>query len=55
MTLQFTSAKTINLPGILTLHQENLAQNHSLEKIQKEGFGTVVHSLHNLKKICSPY
>ena len=50
MTLQFTSAQTKNLPGILTLQQENLVQNRSLENIQKEGFVTVVHSLHNLKK-----
>ena len=55
MTLQFTSAQTKNLPGILTLQQENLVQNRSLENIQKEGFVTVVHSLHNLKKICGPY
>jgi len=55
MTLQFTSAQTKNLPDILTLQQENLVQNRSLENIQKEGFVTVVHSLHNLKKICGPY
>ena len=55
MTLQFTSAQTKNLSGILTLQQENLVQNRSLENIQKEGFVTVVHSLHNLKKICGPY
>ena len=55
MTLKFTSAQTKNLSGILTLQQENLVQNRSLENIQKEGFVTVVHSLHNLKKICGPY
>tara|TARA_B110000967_G_C18378111_1_gene313907 strand:+ start:341 stop:472 length:132 start_codon:yes stop_codon:yes gene_type:complete len=32
------------------LQQENLPQNRSLENIQKEGFVTAVHSLHNLKK-----
>ena len=42
MTLQFTLAQTINLPGILTLQQENLAQSRSLGNIQKEGFVTVV-------------
>lgn len=55
MTLQFTSAQTENLSGILTLQQENRIQNRSLENIQKEGFVTVVHSLQNLKKICGSY
>ena len=55
MTLQFTSAKTENLSGILSLQQENLAQNRSLEDIQKEGFVTVVHSMRSLKKICGPF
>ena len=55
MTLQFTSAQTKNIPNILTLQQESLVQNRSLENIQKEGFVTVVHSLNNLKKIFGPY
>ena len=50
MTLKFTSAQAKNLPDILALQQENLAQNRSLENIQKEGFVTVVHSLQNLRK-----
>ena len=53
--IQFTSARKKNLPDILTLQQENLVQNRSLENIQKEGFVTVVHSLQNLKKICGSY
>ena len=55
MTLQFTSAQAKNLADILSLQQDNLAQRRSLEDIQKEGFVTVVHSLHSLKKICGSY
>ena len=50
MTLQFTSAQKENLSGILTLQQENLVQNRSLEDIQKEGFVTVVHSMRKAKE-----
>ena len=55
MTLQFTSAQKENLSGILTLQQENLVQNRSLEDIQKEGFVTVVHSMRSLKEICGSF
>ncbi|MGC4103955.1 GNAT family N-acetyltransferase [Ferruginibacter sp.] len=50
-SLVYTTAQTTDLQGIIELQQKNLAIHLTPEAISTQGFVTVVHSLHDLKKM----